>query len=129
MREVEVLSKEIWVLDDEINMHHLTTNLVHCVDVDKEYIVKCFTSNLEVLDALNVGYPEIIFVDIDLKEDDGIVLLEILAKDNRFENVKVYVISNLIDRINLKRLMSTGLLTDYIPKPLELDDIKEILEK
>ena len=127
MKQIESISKEVWILDDDVNIHYLITDFVGCVDERKEYQTRNFFTNAGVLEALSYASPEVIFVDIDLKGDDGIKLLERMSKFGGFEDVQVYVISNFINRDNLKRLMSTGIMTDYIPKPVELEDIKQIL--
>ena len=129
MKQVESISKEVWILDDDVNIHYLISDFVGCVDTLNEYQTRNFFTNAGVLEALTYASPEVIFVDIDIKGDDGIKLLERMSLFGGFEDVQVYVISNFINRDNLKRLMSTGIMTDYIPKPVELQDIEEILGK
>ena len=75
--------------------------------------------------------PDIIFLDINMPVMDGFQFMEefneILPKLNK--NIKVYMVSSSMDPKDLKKAKRIDEISDYLVKPLNSKDIKEILTK
>jgi CheY-like chemotaxis protein len=75
--------------------------------------------------------PDIIFLDINMPVMDGFQFMEefneLLPKLNK--NIKVYMVSSSMDPKDMKKAKRIDEISDYLVKPLNSKDIKEILTK
>lgn len=80
---------------------------------------------LKILNSLkNV---ELILTDLSLQKLDGYELIRKIAKDKRFENSVVVVISGSLSEEN-RELLSDLRVYDFVPKPFNKDKFMEVLE-
>ena len=78
---------------------------------------------LEVFEKLN---PDIVVTDINMPEIDGLELSEILLERN--PKLKIIILTGYDDFEYAKKACSLG-ITEYILKPIEIDDLVNALEK
>lgn len=97
----------------------------------KKQLDKCAFNNLKLAEAEGVVdglrmisqfKPEIVFLDIELKDGDGFDVLEIM-NDRSFE---VIIVTGKED-FALKAIKNR--VADYVLKPVDKDDIQEAIEK
>lgn len=75
--------------------------------------------------------PDVIFLDINMPVMDGFQFMdefvELLPKLNK--SIKVYMVSSSMDPKDIKRANRIHEISDYLIKPLNSKDVKEILSK
>jgi len=75
--------------------------------------------------------PEIIFLDLNMPVMDGWEFLERFTRiKNRFNKViTIYIVSSSINPIDIDRAKSLSTVSDYLIKPMKMNEIEAIFEK
>ena len=84
------------------------------------------TSGEEALDIYSKNKIDFVFLDINMKGLDGLSVLAQLKTLN--PDVKVFMITGSQDEEARRKSIALGAL-DFITKPLDLNDLKEKIEK
>ncbi|WP_306014532.1 MULTISPECIES: response regulator [unclassified Allomuricauda] len=75
--------------------------------------------------------PDIIFLDINMPVMDGFQFMEEFAEllPSLKKSIKVYMVSSSMDPKDIKKAKRFEEISDYLIKPLNSKDIKEIIAK
>lgn len=92
---------------------------------DGEEAIDFLTENIHNLEEL----PDIIFLDLNMPVMDGWDFIEeyTTLKPKLNKNIILYVVSSSVYDEDIKRAKSISEVTDYIVKPISIDQYKVIL--
>jgi len=129
---MQVVSKICLIDDDQfylfsmrrmIEINHLCTTIAECKNGQEaiNYISKSLTEK-ETL-------PDVIFLDINMPVMNGWEFLEAYEKlDSKIKKkAKLYVVSSSIDSNDKAKAKAYKTVTDYIIKPVSIDQLKQLL--
>ena len=107
-----------------IEVNNLCKNLL--VFSNGEEALKYFTPIITLSDAL----PDVILLDINMPVLDGWGFLDefIKLKPKIKKQITIYMVSSSIHANDLQQAKSYSEVTDYIVKPVKLDDLKKIMQ-
>ena len=112
----------ILIVDDEFNIR-----LVLSAMLKKEgYGVASATDGLEALQILKAGKIDVVVTDLKMPNLDGMGLLNCITK--QYPEVPVIIITAHGSVATAVEALKKGAL-DYITKPFELDDLKNVISK
>lgn len=77
-------------------------------------------NGLEALDAVATLVPDLIIMDIQMPELDGLETVARMRKDSRLQRVPIVGLSAYAMNSDREKALQTG-FTGYIEKPIELD--------
>lgn len=124
--------ERILVLDDDESTNYLTglyfkRSKILC---DVSFLTNVDDA-LEFLKSNKDSLPNLFFIDINLPALSGWDLLDILKKQNFFENkeVVIFILSTSIYDKDKDKAKTYPEITAYIEKPLTVEKIIEIKEK
>ena len=112
---------KILVVDDEIDVCDFVKNFFE----ERNCRVFMALSGSEALRILRKEKPDLILLDIKMKEMDGIQTLERIRKVDK--NVKVIMVSALEDRDKMEAAKKLG-ASKYITKPLVLEELESAVK-
>jgi len=93
------------------------------------YIADVVGNGIEVLETLNRQHYDIVFMDVQMPELDGIqTTARILERWIPQERPKVIAMTANATQGDMERCMHAG-MDDFISKPILIDELKNILEK
>lgn len=77
----------------------------------------------------NEDIPQIIFLDLNMPVMDGWEFLNEFSKiKNQIrKKIDLYVVSSSIDSRDIERAKSIDIVSDYLTKPIKLNDFERIL--
>lgn len=113
--------KEVWVLDDEIGILEVLEDILR----DENYRVKTFLYAKDFLKEINFRPPDAVFLDLWLKDADGLEVLDTIRKMYPF--LPVIVISGHGTIETAVKAIKMGAF-DFIEKPLSYERIIVTLE-
>ena len=110
----------ILVVDDEIDICVTTKNFL----TRKGYEVFTAQTKDEAWEAVKQNRPEIILLDIRLKEASGIDILKEVKKSDK--DIKVVMVTALDDEENMKHAKAWG-ADEYVAKPFTVEYLNDVL--
>ncbi len=112
---------EIWILDDEKGILDILEDILK----DEGYQVKSYLWGKELLNDLEIRQPQVIFLDLWLKDIDGFEVLESIKK--LYPGIQVIIISGHGTIDTAVKAIKMGAF-DFIEKPLSYERIMVTLE-
>jgi len=119
---VKSRNKKAFIIDDEEGICTLLSALLKRIGLNSE-----FSLQLEgAVDQASAFYPDVIFLDLNLKDGSGFSILPELR--SRLPNAKLIVISAHTENAEKKRALDMG-ATLFLEKPLSTSLIKNTIEQ
>lgn len=125
----------VFVIDDD-DIYQFTTG-VTLKSIPSVKSIKNFYDGAEAMDHIlehlndQSQLPDLVLLDINMPVMDGFQFMEefieVLPKLNK--EVKVYMVSSSLDSIDMKKAKRIDAITDYLIKPVNSMNLKEIVSK
>lgn len=114
--------------DDIINALHEMV----LTDVNPNIQVLCFRSGrqyVNYIESIHFKKPDKVFLDIRMPEMDGHEVISYLEvkEPNPLEDVELFVLSSTLNENDHKKVLEHNIVTDFISKPLTIDDVETII--
>jgi CheY-like chemotaxis protein len=93
------------------------------------YIADLAANGLEVLDALERQKYDVVFMDVQMPEMDGIETTENIVKRYPVKD-RPFIVAMTANAMegDKERCLQAG-MNDYVPKPIRLDAVREVIER
>ncbi len=112
---------EVWILDDEKGIIEILEDILK----DENFQIRSFLWGKELLNEINLKQPQVILLDLWLKDIDGFEVLEKVKKS--FPEVQIIVISGHGNIETAVKAIKMGAF-DFIEKPLSYDRVVVTVE-
>ncbi len=120
--------KLILVVDDD-------TDLVEMVSMKLEAanfrVAKAY-DGIEALDRIKEERPDLIILDVMMPRKDGYTLCDELKNSSEYKSIVVILLTAVTEAIKSTNYTHMGgkttLANDFIPKPIDLDKLMEIVQ-
>ncbi|MGM0608897.1 MAG: response regulator [Candidatus Muiribacteriota bacterium] len=123
--EVENAPSILVAEDVKINMILIKTVLKQAVS--KVNILEA-ENGKEVLKILKTNKPDLILMDVQMPEMDGIEASKLIKKDKNYKNIPIIALTASALKAEKKKCFEAG-MSDFIPKPIERGLLTLILKK
>ncbi len=113
----------ILIVDDKPNNLHLLSSMLE----DQGYEVRCANSGAIAIRAVEIEYPDIILLDINMPNMNGYEVCEHLKLNEHTQAIPVIFLSALSETIDKVKAFKVGGI-DYITKPFQLEEVLARIE-
>lgn len=120
--------KLILVVDDD-------TDLVEALSMKLEsenFSVAKAYDGIEGFDRIKAERPDLVILDVMMPRKDGYKLCDELKNDEEYKSIPIILLTAVTDAINSTNYTHMGgkttLADDFIPKPIDLDKLMEIVK-
>ncbi len=127
--------ESVCIIDDDNIYINLVRKIIELKRLSESVMV--FNNGKEALDFfqrsisdnIKVEVPQVIFLDINMPIMDG---WEFLGEFSKIKNqikdaIDLYVVSSSIDNRDIQRAKSIDVVSDYLSKPIKLEDFVRVL--
>lgn len=114
----------ILLVEDNLNNAQLIMAYLH----KQGYQVSWAKNHIEFWETLLQSLPKVILMDIHLPNVNGFTLIEQLREDPRYENIPIIAQTALAMSGDRQACLQAG-ATDYITKPLDLQQLTRMLKR
>lgn len=94
-------------------------------DVDKAY------DGVEAMDRIKAQRPALVILDVMMPRKDGYELCDEIKKSPEYKDISVLLLTAVADAVTSTNYTHQGgkntLADDYVPKPIELDQLMELV--
>ena len=116
--------KQIWIVDDDEEMGRAIGLMLKLLDCE----ATLFFSARTVVQALLTGKkPNLLVVDINMPEVNGMMMLEFVRQRQEVWNLPVIMLSSEATDLQVDEAMTKG-ADAYITKPVSLDELDEAMK-
>lgn len=119
---IEWTHKRILLLDDD---RHFAKR-IELVLTGENVMVYSFTDLLRIYSAVERLDPDLVILDLDMPELDGIEICKHIRSEQRWKDLPIVFVSGRSDEISRLRATSAG-GTQYITKPINDDDLLRVV--
>ncbi|MFT5698886.1 MAG: two-component system alkaline phosphatase synthesis response regulator PhoP [Desulforhopalus sp.] len=121
-------NKLILVVDDD-------TDLVEMVSMklenEKFRVTKAY-DGIEAMDRIKEEQPDLIVLDVMMPRKDGYTLCDELKNSDQYKNIVIVLLTAVTEAIKSTNYTHMGgkttLADDFVPKPIDLDKLVEIVK-
>lgn len=118
LKNIKILVAE----DNKVNQK-VIQKILNKLGIESEIVENGF----EVIERVKTNNYDLIFMDMQMPEMNGIQATEKLRNELNFNNIIIAITANAMNED--KELCLRAGMNDYTTKPLKIDDIKHIIEK
>ena len=118
----------ILVVDDDTDLVEMVSMKLESLDfrVAKAY------DGVEAMDKIKAERPALIILDVMMPRKDGYTLCDELKKSDDYKDIIIVLLTAVTDAIQSTNYTHMGgkttLADDFIPKPIDLDKLMEIVK-
>lgn len=116
----DAVSMRVLVVDDSLLIQRLMINLLK----DRNIVVDVAANGREGIDRMNANRYDIVFMDVEMPEMDGIQAIRKLREEGHTETV---VASSAISRHDAVQACLDAGFDRFLPKPCSKDQLSEVL--
>jgi len=116
----------IFIADDNSNIRFALKSMLLDILDEEETIFFEASDGIELVDLFNEVVADVAFVDIKMPNMDGLSAIDKIRKQN--DSTSFVILSGYSDFEYAKKSISLG-VSDYLLKPVDEDDLKELIEK
>ncbi len=111
-------SAKIFVVDDD----EALLQTLGWILKDKGYSVVSLPNGDDLLERMEVEFPDLVLLDIMMPRVDGLEILERVKSDDRWKDVPILMLSSMPPEEATVRALGLG-ATDYIAKPFRVREL------
>jgi CheY-like chemotaxis protein len=117
----------VFLIDDDPVVNMINKKIINLSNFTAKVTIhteakKALAEMNEIIDTDPLGFPDIIFLDINMPEMDGWEFLEEFARfpDSIQNRCKIYMLTSSIDTNDIERSKTYTSVADFISKPLSV---------
>jgi len=110
---------EILIVDDNPENLKVLNRMLK----DEGFNVRAAQNGKQALASILETEPDLVLLDVNMPEMNGIEVCRKLKSDSRYKNLPVIFLSALDDSFNKSQGLSAGAV-DYMTKPFDVDEVK-----
>ncbi|MBP2831313.1 response regulator [Aquimarina sp. U1-2] len=128
--------ESVCIIDDDSMYISLLSKIIKLKQLSETIIV--FNNGREAMNFFQEsittssipGVPQVIFLDLNMPIMDGWEFLNEFSKiKHQFdEKINLYVVSSSIDERDIKRVKSIAWVSNYLVKPITIDNLERLLK-
>lgn len=120
--------KLILVVDDDTDLVEMVTMKLE----SKDFRVAKAYDGIEAMTKIKEERPALIILDVMMPRKDGYILCDELKKSDEYKDIVIILLTAVTDAISSTNYTHMGgkttLADDFIPKPIDMDKLIEIVQ-
>ncbi|MFX1311374.1 MAG: response regulator, partial [Promethearchaeota archaeon] len=119
------MTKPVYVIEDNeknMKLFRAILRLIPEVEVFEE------TSGKLGLELIKSGNPNLVILDIQLPEMNGIDICSELRKIEKFKEIPIFAVTSFAMKGDKEKILSAG-FNEYISKPIKVQEFRELVKK
>ncbi len=121
--------KLILVVDDDPDLVEAVSMKVE----SKDYRVAKAYDGIEALEKIKEEKPALVILDVMMPRKNGWVVCDEIKQDDNLKDIVVIMLTAVADAVQTTSYThhdgKTTLADDYIPKPIDMDDLMRIIDE
>jgi DNA-binding response OmpR family regulator len=116
--------KKIWIVDDDQEMAHAVTLMLKLLNCETRHFLNARFAAKAILDG---DRPDMLILDINMPEVNGIMMLEFVRQRPEVKNLPVIMLSSEATDLQIDEAMNKG-ADAYVTKPVTLEELEQAMK-
>jgi DNA-binding response OmpR family regulator len=116
--------KKIWIVDDDDEMARAVTLMLKLIGCEAQHFLNARLAGKALLGGQR---PDLMILDINMPEVNGIMMLEFVRHRKEFSNLPVIMLSSEATDIQIDEALNKG-ADAYVTKPVSLDELEAAMK-
>lgn len=116
--------KKIWIVDDDEEMARAVTLMLRLLDCETRHFLNARLAGKAILEGQR---PDLLILDINMPEVNGIMMLEFVRQRKDVKNLPVIMLSSEATDLQVDEAINKG-ADAYITKPVSLEELDEAMK-
>ena len=117
--------KQIWIVDDDEEMGHAISLMLRLLDSETKHF---HSPRLAAQALLAGGRPDLMVLDINMPEVNGLDMLEFLRRRKEWKNLPVIMLSSEAADVMVDKALEMG-ADGYVMKPVTIDELEKVMSQ
>jgi len=121
--------QHILVVDDDPD---LVESITMKLESNNFHVTKAY-DGVEAWERIQEDRPDLIILDVMMPRKDGYVVCDEIKKDDQYKDITVVLLTAVGDAVTTTQYTHFGgkttLAEDFIPKPIDLDKLMDIVKE
>jgi DNA-binding response OmpR family regulator len=114
---------KIWIVDDDEEMARAITLMLKLLGCESRHFLNARLAGKALLDGQS---PDLMILDINMPEVNGIMMLEFVRHRPEWKNLPVIMLSSEATDIQIDEAIGKG-ADAYVTKPVSLDELENAM--
>lgn len=116
--------KKIWIVDDDEEMARAVTLMLKLLGCETRHFLTARLAGKAILDGQR---PDLLILDVNMPEVNGVMMLEFVRQRTEVKNLPVVMLSSEAADMQVDVAMQKG-ADAYITKPVSLDELEAAMK-
>ena len=117
--------KLVWIVDDDEEMGHAVSLMLQLLDCQTKHF---FNPRSAAQALLAGGRPDLMVLDINMPEVNGLDMLEFLRRRREWKNLPVIMLSSEAADVMVDKAMQMG-ADGYVMKPVTIEELEKVMSQ
>ena len=118
------MMKNIWIVDDDEEMAKAVTLMLKLLNCEARHFLNARLAAKAVLDG---SQPDLVILDINMPEVNGIMMLEFIRQRPEVQNLPVIMLSSEATDLQIDEAINKG-ADAYVTKPVTLEELEQAMK-
>ena len=116
--------KNVWIVDDDEEMARAVTLMLKLLNCEARHFLNARLAAKAVLDG---SQPDLVILDINMPEVNGIMMLEFIRQRPEVQNLPVIMLSSEATDLQIDEAINKG-ADAYVTKPVTLEELEQAMK-
>ena len=118
------MMKNVWIVDDDEEMARAVTLMLKLLNCEARHFLNARLAAKAVLEG---SQPDLVILDINMPEVNGIMMLEFIRQRPEVQNLPVIMLSSEATDLQIDEAINKG-ADAYVTKPVTLEELEQAMK-
>jgi DNA-binding response OmpR family regulator len=117
--------KQVWIVDDDEEMARAVSLMLKLLECETRHFIHPRPAAQAMLAG---GHPDLLILDINMPEVNGLDMLEFVRRRREWKNLPVIMLSSEAADVMVDKAMEMG-ADGYVMKPVTIEELEKVMSQ
>jgi DNA-binding response OmpR family regulator len=117
--------KQVWIVDDDEEMARAVSLMLKLLECETRHFIHPRPAAQAMLAG---GHPDLLVLDINMPEVNGLDMLEFVRRRKEWKNLPVIMLSSEAADVMVDKAMEMG-ADGYVMKPVTIEELEKVMSQ
>ncbi|MBI5953224.1 MAG: response regulator [Chloroflexi bacterium] len=117
--------KQVWIVDDDEEMARAVSLMLKLLECETRHFIH---PRIAAQALLAGGHPDLLILDINMPEVNGLDMLEFVRRRKEWKNLPVIMLSSEAADVTVDKALEMG-ADGYVMKPVTIEELERVMSQ